>query len=127
MAAEIRSFAPSVPAGTLATAPVSLPLTMPDRIVQRIRIRVPPGPRGLMGFALTVSGGVIIPWGPAQWIIADDEIMEWDLTDYPTTGAWALLAYNTGQVAHTVYLQFSLYPLSARTDTGAWAPVTITA
>ena len=90
MTTEVRPFSPSIPAGTPSTAPVTIPLTMPARIVSSVRARIPPGPRGTMGFALVVAGAHVVPFGDQAWIIADDETMQWDLTNVPQTGACLL-------------------------------------
>lgn len=125
MAIETRSFAVTVPAGTPQSAPARTPLAMPARIVTAVRWRVPPGPRGVMGFALTMAGTHVVPWGDTNWIVADDEYDTWLLTDAPSSGAWALDAYNTGLLAHTVYLQFMLEPVSSRASTPGPSILTI--
>lgn len=114
MASELRQFNVSIPAGTLAATPQLTALTMPARIVRKIRVRVPRGPNGLVGFALASSGVPIIPWNTGAWIVADDEIFEWALERQITSGAWQLRAYNTGAYAHTLYLSFELDPPQLR-------------
>lgn len=112
MAAEVRSFQVTVPAGTAAASPQVTSLTMPSRIVRGVRVRIPPGPAGSVGWALGVSGQPILPWNAGAWIVADDEVIDWPLEGQPTTGAWELRAYNTGRWDHTLYLTFQLDPLS---------------
>lgn len=110
MASEVRSFAATIPAGTLVAAPVTVDLAMPARIVRSVRVRTPPGPAGTVGWALGAAGQRVLPWGANQWIVADDEVIEWTLTDQITSGAWQLQGYNTGVYAHTLYVTFSLDP-----------------
>ncbi len=126
MAREVRNFAVTVPAGTQASAPQVTALTMPARIVRRVRVRVPPGPAGLVGWALGAAGQRVLPWGPNQWIVADNEAIVWDLDDQITSGAWQLQAYNTGVYAHTLYVTFELDPPPrAGSVGGLFAPLAV--
>lgn len=105
---EIRPFQPSVPPGTAKNAPITVALTMPTRAVKHIRIRVPPGPNGLMGFALTSGGLNVIPYGQGQFIVASDEVIDWDPIDEIDSGAWQATMYNTGIFTHTIYILFTV-------------------
>lgn len=127
MTTELRSFAVTVPAGTAQASPVIVALDMPPRIVTAVRWRVPPGPRGAMGWALSLAGQHLYPWGNGNWIVADDEYDRVDLTDAPSSGAWQLIAYNTGLLDHTVYLQFSLEPVGGSRGAPGIAIVDVTA
>lgn len=116
-AAEIRSFAPVIPAGTPQSAPVTVNLAFPPRLVQAVTWQVPPGPSGLMGWRLTMSGGnAVIPVG-GGWIVADNRSGSWPLTGMPDSGAWELTGYNTDVYDHAVYLEFllGLIPVPAAT------------
>ncbi len=72
MAKEIRSFSPTVPAGTPKTNLFTQALAFPPRGVTEIDIRVPPGPRGQVGFAIGASGQPVLPYAAGQFIVADD-------------------------------------------------------
>ena len=112
-AAEIRSFTATIPAGTTSDAPVTIDIPFPPRIVEAVTWQVPPGPSGLMGWRLTMSGGnAVIPSG-GGWIIADDRVGTWPLHGYPDSGAWEVTGYNTDVYDHTVYLEFLLGLLGA--------------
>lgn len=111
MAREVRNFAVSTPAATALASPILTALTMPSRIVRKVRARVPPGPAGNLGWALASGGQPIIPWGSGQWMVMDNEVVELDLEGQLDSGAWQLRSYNTGVYAHVVYLTFSLDPL----------------
>jgi len=107
-AVEVRSFAVTIPAGTAITAPYTQDIYTPARVLAALHWKVPPGPSGLMGWRLTMSGGnPVIPTG-GGWIIADDEDATWNLTDQPDSGFWELTGYNTDIYPHTVYLDFLL-------------------
>lgn len=107
-AAEIRSFAATIPANTPQSAPVIIPCTFPVRTVLQVNWQVPPGPSGLMGWRLTMSGGnAVMPTGGA-WIVADDRSGEWPVQGMPDSGAWEVSGYNTDIYPHTVYVDFLL-------------------
>lgn len=113
MAREVRSFQVAIPANTLQAAPQLTDLAMPARVVRSVRVRIPPGPAGRVGFALASSGVPIIPWGDGQWIVADDEVITWPLENQIESGAWQLRAYNLGVYSHTLFVTFELDPLGA--------------
>lgn len=108
MPAEVRHFAVTVPRQTALATPQTTALTMPARTVRKIRVRIPPGPNGLVGFQIAMAGVTVIPVNTGEFIIATDEVIEWDVSNLPNSGAWQLRAYNTGQLAHTLYIMFSL-------------------
>lgn len=113
MAREVRNFAVTIPAATLVSSPYLADLTMPARIVQAVRVRVPPGPAGLVGWALGAAGERVLPWGADEWIVADDEVIEWPLEGQIESGAWQLQGYNLGVYDHTIYVTFLTDPLGA--------------
>lgn len=113
MATQLYTFTVTVPAGTTQAAPQVTALTMPAGYVSRVEVRVPPGPRGVVGFALGAAGQPIIPYAAGTWVIADDEPLAWDFERLIQTGAWQLFAYNLGQFAHTLYLRIPWGPLAA--------------
>lgn len=108
MAREIRTFAVSIPPATLRTAPQVTSLSMAAREVSGVRVRIPPGPSGHVGWALGAAGVRILPWGTDEWVVADDEVIEWPLAGQLESGAWQLHAYNTGVFEHTLYVTFLL-------------------
>lgn len=110
MAREVRRYSVTIPAGTPASAPYVADLVMPARVVRQIMWRVPPGPRGLMGFQIASSGVQVIPWNTGEWIVADDESDIMPLDGQITSGAWQAIGYNTGRYGHAVYLRFLLDP-----------------
>lgn len=128
MASIVRSFAVLTPAGTTAASPLVTDLTMPARLVRWVRIRVPPGPAGQLGIALTSNRQWVIPEVPSTWLVFDNETVEWELQDQIETGAWQLRSYNTGRWDHTAYLTFGLDPLPVRTGLpGSTVPITLEA
>lgn len=110
MATEVRSYTVTVPAGTTAAAPLVKAFPLPPRIVDAIQIVVPPGPAGLMGFAITASGLTVIPYDSDSWVITSGENITWPLEEQITSGAWGVRAYNTGTSDHSLYVRFLVRP-----------------
>jgi len=105
MAQRIEAFAVTVPAGTAILTPQTTALAFNRGIVEGLEILVPPGPSGLVGFAVVHSGDVVIPYDRTQWVIADSEVLKWPLQGFPTGSAWSLRAYNLDVYAHTLYIR----------------------
>lgn len=111
MATSVISLSATVPAGTTAAAPVTVSLPVGANQIDMIRWRVPPGPRGHLGWFLAMGGVQVLPSVAGEYLIADDEEASWSITGLPDSGAWQLIGYNTGTYDHTVYLQFHVTPL----------------
>lgn len=122
MATEIRSFALTIPANTPKSAPVTIPIVFPPRTVTQVDWQVPPGPSGLMGWALTIAGQPVIPRNPGAFIVTDNRTQSWPLENYPDQGQWQLTGYNIDVYDHTVYLDFLLQLSSAPPATPAQLP-----
>lgn len=105
-ALEVRKFQVTCPPATTQADPQTSSISMPVRTVRSIRVRVPPGPSGVMGFLLAMASQPVIPTQANTYLIADNEIFEWDNQDWPESGAWQVQMYNTGIFAHTIYLTF---------------------
>lgn len=106
MAQDVYSFRVTVPAGTPVATPQTTNLGMPPRTVTEVRVRVPPGPRGEVGFALGSAQQPVIPYDAGQWFVTDDEDVRLPLDVPISSGAWQLFAYNTGQYPHTLFVTF---------------------
>jgi hypothetical protein len=119
---EIRHFTVTVPAGTPQAAPFTEAITFPPRKVIRVYWRVPNGAMGVMGWNLSMGGVLVIPYASDQWVVANDEHDTWTATGQPESGAWQVSGYNTGTHPHSVYLAFTLEPISVP-DTAAPAPL----
>lgn len=108
MAERIEAPTVTVVAGTLSTAPASTTFSWQDGKAVRVEITVPPGPSGLVGFAIGHSGTVLIPRTAGQWIVADGVDLDWDLSGYPTGSKWFVRAYNTDIYDHTLYFRWHI-------------------
>lgn len=122
-AVEIRTFQVTIPAGTAQSAPVTTDIAFPSRVVQAVTWKVPPGPSGLMGWRLTMSGGnAVLPTG-GGWVVADDQSDTWPVTNQPDSGAWEVTGYNTDIYDHSVYLTFQLALVPAPGSSVTLAPL----
>jgi hypothetical protein len=105
MAERVQARAITVPAGTLSTSPADFDLPWPRGDLVRLQVRIPPGPSGLVGFAVGHSNQTIIPADDGEWIIGEDEPLSWDTSGYPTGDAWFVRAYNEDIYPHTLYFR----------------------
>lgn len=117
MVSEIRTFAVTIPAGTTVAAPFTQDINFPPRVVTGVHWKVPPGPSGLMGWALTIGGSPVIPRQQGSYFVTDNDSDTWQLEGYPDQGQWQLTGYNTDIYDHTVYLDFLLDQISAELAT----------
>ncbi len=111
VATTIYNFDPTIPVTATKAAPATINMDFPVYQVDRIEIKIPHGPNGLVGFYLASMGQQIIPYQSGQYIIGDDDDIAWDLTDLMTSGAWSLVGYNLGQWPHTIYVRFLVEPV----------------
>lgn len=133
MARDLFAFAPTLSTGTTSAAPQRIPLTMPARKVTRVEVMVPPGPNGVCGFALGAANQQVYPYNAGGWIIADDEVIGWDIHDGIESGAWQFIGYNTGFYPHTFNVRFyadtvagsnaSVLPFMSATDLSNVVPL----
>jgi hypothetical protein len=112
MAQRIEAYTVTVPAGTAKTAPQTTVLAARDATLERVEVRVPPGPSGLVGFAFVHSGQQVIPWRDGDYVVTDDESLDWPVEGYPTGDKWALRAYNTDIYAHDLHLRLHFRELA---------------
>lgn len=113
MAAEIRAYTLTIPAGTTPTAPLVLDVSFPARVVDAVQVIVPPGPSGLVGWCIMNSRLRVIPYDSDPWIITAGESITWPLSNQVTSGSWQVAGYNTGSVDHAVFFRFLLSLLPA--------------
>lgn len=106
MAERIEAFEVSTPNGTLETAPLRTPLVFNDGIVTALHILVPPGPSGFLRFRIEYGGEQVIPITPGEFLVADNEVIRWDVSRYPTGRAWETLTFNTDIYPHSIFLRF---------------------
>ena len=114
MADEVHQFTVTIPAGTTKAAPYTQNLPLYNCQIDNIDVEVPPGPQGLMGFYLALSGQQWIPYEQGTYIVWDDNFSTWTLTNQPTSAGWQLVGYNTDVYAHEVTIRFhvSIIPVT---------------
>lgn len=105
---QVYAFAVTIPAGTPVATPQVTDVAIPVRIVRRIVVRIPPGPLGFMGFQIAATGAQIIPEVANTFIVANDEVIAWDVANMIQSGAFQVIGYNTGIYDHTVYVRFEV-------------------
>jgi hypothetical protein len=110
MATSVQAFQAKITAGTLKAAPMVVGLAVMPGTIDLIRWRVPPGPRGNLGWVLSMGGVQVIPENTGNYIVADNETDSIAVSGLPDSGAWQLTGYNTGVNDHTVYLYFHVTP-----------------
>lgn len=116
MATVIRQRTIAVPANTSKANPSKTALVLPIENTISVDLEVPPGPAGLMGFYLAMSGQQLIPFEVGEWIVWDDRFDTWYLDDYPQTGAWSVVAYNLDIAnTHDIVCRFHNEPYSLNT------------
>jgi len=106
VAREVRRFAVTVPLGTAKATPQVSALAMPPRSVRWVEVKTPPGPHGLVGFQLASGGVQMVPINAGQFVTPDGETIRWDLEGQIDSGAWQMIAYNTGSFDHTLEVRF---------------------
>lgn len=112
MATSVQAFIATVPAGTPKAAPTTITLDVMPGVIDVIKWRVPPGPRGNLGWVLSMGGVQVIPENSPTYIIADNDTDSVAISGLPDSGAWQLVGYNTGTFDHSVYLDFHVTPSS---------------
>lgn len=125
MAQRVIPLTCQIQPNTLASAPQHFPLQFASADVERVDVRVPPGPSGLVGFSINQGGANYIPQGNGNWIIADDEPLSWPTDGAPNNGSWEVVAYNTDVVQHTIYVRFLVRDLVVATIPGGSGTVAL--
>ena len=113
MSDRVESFDVTIPGGTAIASPQETALSFQRGRVDRLKVFVPPGPSGLVGFQIAHSGQSIIPRNPARFIITDNEHVDMDLDNYPTGDAWSIRAYNIDVYDHVLYVTFHITEFGA--------------
>jgi hypothetical protein len=111
MARRVLPLTCTITANTAISTPQHFPLQFAPAAVERIDVRIPPGPSGLVGFAINNGGGNFIPEGAGTWVIANDQFIQWPLDDAPDNGTWDIAGYNLDVIDHTLYFFFNIATL----------------
>lgn len=106
---QVYAFVPTCPPGVTPDAPIIIDLTMPTREIDEIRVEVPPGPAGTMGWALGAAGEQVIPTPPTSFVITDRNTFVYQLPEQIDSGAWQAQMWNVGQYPHSIYVYFTVH------------------
>ena len=99
--------------GTAIDSPLVTDIDLPTIWLTSIRVRMPPGPLGNLGFAFYNADAQIIPYSTGQtWVIGDDEIWDFDY-DAEVGIQLQLWTYNTGSYDHELLYTINYTPISA--------------
>ena len=94
------------------SAPASTPLNLGDVRLDRVDLRFPPGPSGLVGVAIVMAGTQIWPWGVAgTWLIGNDETISSDIGTELDQGV-TITYYNNDYYQHALYFRFLYTPMA---------------
>jgi len=108
--------ATTTPNGTAMDDPLVTDIPLLTIQLHSIRIRMPPGPLGNLGFAFYNADAQIIPYSASMpsYVTGNDEIWSFDYED--TVGIMlALWTYNTGTYDHELLYEINYTPISAAT------------
>lgn len=108
MALQIKPYALVIPAGTAIATPLTFVTDVSPYIVSAVSVVVPDGPNGAVGFRFTSGGLAMVPASATDWIVASGETLEWGMAGQVESGAWQVVAYNTGNYPHTIYVRYFL-------------------
>lgn len=109
----MRQYAPkslAVPAGTLASAPVSAAWQPYPAYCHAFRITVPAGHNGLTGVRIVIDGTPVIPFDLNSWLTGSGTTFEVAYADDIPDSGVTVQGFNTDVWAHTFYLYADIDP-----------------
>lgn len=123
MTLRVYQFPVTIAAGTPVNNPATVDTAF-DVAMQpvEVSVRVPPGPRGEVGFRIVLGNQQLVPWNSGAWVVTDDEEMVWDMSDQSPSGDYAVMAYNTGTYSHTLLVRWKLSVTTSGAVSGATVP-----
>lgn len=103
---RVELFKVTCPPLTAQAAAIETLLIFPPGIVREWEIVIPDGHAGVTGLALAQAHQIVIPARGANWIVSNDEKINWPYRDVLNNGAWSAFAYNTDPInPHSWYLR----------------------
>lgn len=100
------TFAVTIPAGTLPSAPLVTPVQFETNTVRRIEWVFPGGCNGVVGIQVGARSVPVLPSNPGQFHIRSGAAEGIDVEELPNTGDWSIIGYNTGSFQHTIQVTF---------------------
>jgi hypothetical protein len=95
------------------TSPLVTDIPLATMILHGIRVRMPPGPCGNLGFAFYDADAQIVPYSlVASYVVGDDEI--WNFDYESQVGVQLMLwTYNAGTYDHELLYEINYTPIAA--------------
>ena len=103
-----HTFAVTIPAGTLQSAPLVTPVQFETNIVDRIDWVFPGGCNGVVGIQIGSRSVPVLPSNPGAFYVRSGAAQGTAVEDLPNTGDWSVIGYNTGSFNHTVQVTFTV-------------------
>lgn len=125
MAQRVEIATITVPGGTVEASPQVTDLDWRQGYPERVEIRIPPGPSGLVGVRFLHSGTLIIPKSNDEWLITDNEPVNWPLEGYPYNANWQVQSYNLDIYEHTFQVRMLLNEIGVQAGP-SFTPLVIT-
>lgn len=103
----------TIPAATQQNAPVAASCHLSSGILNRIRVKFPPGPATLVHVVVKDALFQLMPLNPDGDLNFDDENIDSGVLDYPLQAPYDLHVYGWSPLAifeHTITVQFDVQP-----------------
>ncbi len=111
-----------VPAGTPIAVPNIAPVPLDNRILDSVRVIIPPGHNGLTGFSVRDSAVNIVPYVQGTWLVGNDEIVDFAYNGEVTAGGLQAYGYNLDIFDHTFHLRWILSDLAGPSPVAIESP-----
>jgi hypothetical protein len=122
VADRLELFAVTIPAGTLQSAPITVPCVFNDGDVTEIDVKVPSGPNGNVGFFIGAGGSQYVPRTKGSFIRPNNDFFEWPLTNAINSGSWSVTAFNLDIFDHTIQVFFQVNETGASSSERSITP-----
>lgn len=103
---RVQAFQVVAAAGTPQSAPVETDISFAPGEVVGIEIDIPDGHAGLTGLQIATAHQQLFPYTRGQWLIGNDDKIEWAVHDLADTGNWQAIWFNTDLFVHDFYIRF---------------------
>jgi hypothetical protein len=114
------------PAGTTSAAPVEVAITgVVACSVERLTILIPPGHALLTGIAFGYGHQPVLPRTAGRFISGDDEVIVYDMTNYPDGPQWQAFLINADTNPHGWEVRFEVDELPATAASPVSAPLAL--
>lgn len=115
----------TVPANTAQATPINQPILLGLCKVDKVQITFPPGCSGLVGAAIYAGGSPAYPNQSNKYLAFDDLTFNQDVANQINSGQWAVVAYNTDVIPHTLQVIFHADYLVQDQSAPSSAPISL--